>query len=71
MHHVMPQVDPHPVIVTLRDNKDCTRVLFYCYHSTIAGWEVLLGYAADDVNSYSGWDSTPTNMRRKSWLDRV
>ena len=41
MHHVMVEGDPYPVIVTLRDNKDCTRVLLYFYHSTIAGWEVL------------------------------
>ena len=33
---------PHPVIVTIRDNKDCIRVLLYSYYTTITGWGVLL-----------------------------
>ena len=28
---------PHPVIVTIRDNKDYTRVLLYSYYTTITG----------------------------------
>ena len=33
---------PHPVIVTIRDNRDCIRVLSYSYYTTITGWGVLL-----------------------------
>ena len=33
---------PHPVIVTIRDNRDCIRVLLYSYYTTITGWGVLL-----------------------------
>ena len=29
---------PHPVIVTIRDNRDHIRVLFYSYYTTITGW---------------------------------
>ena len=35
---------PHPVIVTLRDNKDYIRVLLYSYYTTITGSGVLLTY---------------------------
>ena len=42
----MPLVDPHPVIVTIRNNKDYTTVLSHSYHTTIPGWRVLLHYAA-------------------------
>ena len=35
---------PHPVIVTIRDNKDYIRVLAYSYYATITGWGVLLRY---------------------------
>ena len=28
---------PHPVIVTIRDNKDYIRVLLYSYYTTITG----------------------------------
>ena len=35
---------PHPVIVTIRDNKDLIRVLFYSYYTTITGSGVLLLY---------------------------
>ena len=35
---------PHPVIVTIRDNGDYVRVLFYVYHTTITAWGVLLRY---------------------------
>ena len=31
-------VDPHPVIVTIRDNRDYIRVLFDSYYTTITGW---------------------------------
>ena len=30
-------MDPHPVIVTIRDNKDYIRVLLYFYYTTITG----------------------------------
>ena len=33
---------PHPVIVTIRDNKDYIRVLSYSSYTTITGWGVLL-----------------------------
>ena len=36
---------PHPVIVTIRDNKDYIRVLFYSYYTTITGWGALLTYS--------------------------
>ena len=32
---------PHPVIVTIGDNKDYTRVLLYSYCTTITGWGVF------------------------------
>ena len=32
----------HPVIVTVRDNKDHIRVLLNSYYSTITGWGLLL-----------------------------
>ena len=35
---------PHPVIVTIRDNRDHIRVLLYSYYTTITGWGVLLSY---------------------------
>ena len=35
---------PHPVIVTIRENRDYIRVLFYSYYTTITGWGVLLKY---------------------------
>ena len=38
---------PHPVIVTIIDNKDYVRVLLYSYYTTIAGWGVLLIYMGD------------------------
>ena len=28
---------PHPVIVTIRDNRDYIKVLLYSYYTTIAG----------------------------------
>ena len=31
-------VDPHPVIVTVRDNREYIRVLLQSYYTTIAGW---------------------------------
>ena len=33
---------PHPVIVTMRDNRDYIRDLLYSYYTTITGWGVLL-----------------------------
>ena len=35
-------MDPHPVIVTVRDNKDYIRVLLCSYYTTITGVGVLL-----------------------------
>ena len=29
---------PHPVIVTIGDNRDYIRVLLYSHYTTIAGW---------------------------------
>ena len=29
---------PHPVIETIRDNRDDIRVLLYSYYTTITGW---------------------------------
>ena len=29
---------PHPVIVTIGDNRDYIRVLLYSYYATITGW---------------------------------
>ena len=35
-------MDPHPVVVAIRNNRDYFRVLLYSYYTTIAGWGVLL-----------------------------
>ena len=35
---------PHPVIVTIKDNKEYIRVLLDSYYTTITGWGVLLTY---------------------------
>ena len=43
---------PHPVIVTIMDNKDHIRVLLYSYYTTITGWGVLLTH----TYSYQGLD---------------
>ena len=57
---------PHPVIVTIGDNRDHIRVLLYSCYTTITGWGVLLIYtiylhgpfgiqtAAPDVEQTSG-----------------
>ena len=37
-------MDPHPVIVTIGDNRDYIRVLLYSYYTTITGWGVLLKF---------------------------
>ena len=29
---------PHPVIATIRDNRDYIKVLLYSYYATITGW---------------------------------
>ena len=42
--HVDLRRTPHPVIVTIRDNRDYIRVLLYSYYTTITGWGVLLMY---------------------------
>ena len=33
---------PHPVIVTIRDNRDYIKVLPCSYYTTVTGWGVLL-----------------------------
>ena len=33
---------PHPVIVTVGENKYSIRVLLYSYYTIVTGWEVLL-----------------------------
>ena len=33
---------PHPVIVTIKENKDYIRVLIYSSYTTITEWVVLL-----------------------------
>ena len=35
---------PHPVIVTIGDNRAYIRVLLYSCYTTITGWGVLLRY---------------------------
>ena len=35
-------MDPHPVIVTKKDNRDYIKVLFYSYYTTVTRWAVLL-----------------------------
>ena len=35
--HYIPLVDPSPVLVTIRDNKDYIGVLSYSHYATIAG----------------------------------
>ena len=42
---VCPRRTPHPVIVTIRDNRDYLGVLLYPYYTTITGRGVLLMYA--------------------------
>ena len=41
---------PHPVIVTIKVNKDYIRVLLYSSYTTITGWGVLL----NDTNQQLG-----------------
>ena len=42
--YILIKWTPHPVIVTIRDNRDYIRVLLYSYYATITGWGVLLTY---------------------------
>ena len=35
--------------MSIRDNRDCIRVLVYSYYTTITGWGVLLSYHNDRV----------------------
>ena len=44
--HVSVRWTPHPVIVTIGDNRDYIRVLLYSYYTTITGWGVLSMYLA-------------------------
>ena len=55
---------PHPVIVTIRDNKDLIRVLLYSSYITITGWAVipLSGQFVDCAISVQGiYDHNPGN----------
>ena len=45
---VISWVNPQPVVVTIRDNKDYIRVLLYSYYSTITGWGVFISYMSYD-----------------------
>ena len=54
---------PHPVIVTIGDNRDSIRVLLYSYYTTITGWGVLLRFRALELGAmgmsclgFSVWD---------------
>ena len=38
LHAVYFRWTPHPVIVTIMDNKDYFGVLLYSYYTTITGW---------------------------------
>ena len=38
LHNIYLRWTPHPVIVTISDNKEYIRVLLYSYHTTITGW---------------------------------
>ena len=40
--YVFVRWTPHAVIVTIMDNTDYIRVLFYSYCTTVIGWGVLL-----------------------------
>ena len=46
---------PHPVTVTIMDNRDYIRVLLYSYYTTIKGWGVLLTYMSYNLNSSKGY----------------
>ena len=35
-------MDPHPVIVTIRDSRDHIKVLYYSYYTTMTGLGVFL-----------------------------
>ena len=42
---------PHPVIETIGDYRDYTRVLLYSYYTTITGWGVLLYYNLENAEA--------------------
>ena len=48
---------PHPVKVTIGDNRDYIRVLMYSYYTAITGWGVLLRHTVekDQSQSYLLW----------------
>ena len=62
---------PHPVIVTIGDNKDYIRVeyirvLLYSYYTTITGWGVLLkflGFYKVDMPYNVGHEPSPKGPR--------
>ena len=43
-------MDPHPVIVTIGDNRDYVWVLLYSDYTTITGWGVLLTRITNSEN---------------------
>ena len=46
---------PHPVIVTIGDNRDYIRVLLYSYYTTITGWGVHPKHVAQNPTiTYEG-----------------
>ena len=51
--------------MTIRDNRDYIRVLFYSHYTTITGWGVLLKY-----NSYGGL-SRPKCFRLQEMNDTL
>ena len=53
---------PHPVIVTIRDNKDYITVLLYSSYTTITGWGVLLAHT---YIGYTGLKYEPENLNSK------
>ena len=38
--------------MTIRDNRDCIRVLLYSYYTTITGWGVLLMYQRQGLEGH-------------------
>ena len=55
-------MDPHPEIVTVRDDKDYIRVLVYSYHTTITGWGVLLSFIGFRAQGLGVLDDSGYNL---------
>ena len=56
---------PHPVIVTIMDNKDYIRVLLYSHYTTISGWGVLLTLSSKPCASEAAEDLKKCMLVRK------